>query len=127
MPEETLTYRIEIDSSDVGAQLDRLRGQIDAAVGTGAASAVAPAGISQFLGTGFASSIDGSFASPDLTQKMSSGLARTLDFIDRSADRAQLGYSRFVDDARRIGLMASSEFPIYTPPQSAAQAQLNQG
>lgn len=127
MPEETIKYRVEIDSSDVGAQLDQIRNQIDAAIGAGTVSTIAPAGLSQFLGTGFTSAMDGSFASPDLTQRMSSGLARTLDFIDRSADRAQLGYSRFVDDARRIGLMSSSEFPIYTPPPSAAQAQLNQG
>ena len=127
MAEETLKYHVEIDSSDVGAQLDQLRNQIDSAVGASAASAVAPPGMSQFLSAGFNPALDGSFASPDLTNNISTGLARTLDFIDRSSERAQLGYSKFVDDARRIGLLSSSDFPVYTPPLSAAQSQMNQG
>ena len=127
MPEETLKYRVEIDSSDVGAQLDQIREQIDTAVGANAAASVAPAGMSQFFNSGFTPALNGSFASPDLTNNMNTGLARVMDMIDRSTDRAQLGYSHFVDDARRIGLMSSSNFPSYSPPLSAAQSQLNQG
>ena len=127
MPEETLRYHIEIDSSDVGAQLEQIRNQVDSAVGASAAAASSSSGMAPFLGTGFASGIDGSFASPDLMATINTGMARSLDFINRTSERAQLGYSRFVDDARRIGLMSSPQFPIYTPPPSAAQAQANQG
>lgn len=127
MPEEILKYRVEIDSSDIGAQLDQIRNQIDSAIGASAAAVSSPSGMAPFLSTGFISGLDGSFASPDLINTINTGMARSLDFIGRAADRAQLGYSRFVDDARRIGLMSSPQFSMYTPAPSAAQAQLNQG
>lgn len=127
MPEETMRYRVELDASDLAPQLEAIRNQIDSAIGSAAAFQSPPAGIANFQQmTDFVAGGAG-FGSTDVVSAANSAVLRTANFIDQAANRAQLGFSRFVGDARRLGLLSSSQYPSFEPMLSSAEAQLNPG
>jgi hypothetical protein len=44
--------------------------------------------------------------------------------MDQSVERAQLGFGKFMDDARRFGLTSPMRTPEFSAPLSPAQAQV---
>tara|TARA_Y100000592_G_scaffold57883_1_gene90596 strand:- start:1982 stop:5554 length:3573 start_codon:yes stop_codon:yes gene_type:complete len=134
MPEETLKYRVELDASDLSSQLEQLRGQIDAAVGAQADLAtagslpsasnllqmggIAPAGdFAAGPGAGM-SAMSGSFAplgadAGGFTQQTNQFMQSLGQTLDQAAERTRLGFSKFNEDFRRIGLLQSPDYPEF--------------
>ena len=136
MPEETLKYRVELDASDLSSQLEQLRGQIDAAVGAQADLATAgslpsasnllqmgginaaPAGdFAAGPGAGM-SAMGGSFAplgadAGGFTQQTNQFMQSLGQTLDQAAERTRLGFSKFNEDFRRIGLLQSPDYPEF--------------
>lgn len=150
MPEEILKYRVELDSSDLSSQLEALRGKIDTAVGASASAATQGAlpSLQSFMDMGFSPSASefgatasvGSFASPaadfsSLGAGASGFTSNTTQFfqnlgqtLDQAAERSSLGFSKFNEDIRRIGLFSKSNFPefganVMSPDYNTLQEQ----
>lgn len=136
MPEETVTYRVEIDDTDLGAQLDAVRQRIDTAVGATAMRAAelpkaqdllanypllakeftaAPAGQ-------FADQIDASFwskvgAQTGPTDGGRGFMEAMTAEMDKAAETLQMGYTKFTDDLRVMGLLTRpAPYPTFQVP-----------
>tara|TARA_Y100001937_G_C7136124_1_gene340114 strand:- start:4977 stop:8438 length:3462 start_codon:yes stop_codon:yes gene_type:complete len=124
MAEEILKYKVEIDSSDVAEQLTSIRNQVDLAMGSLAAQQVKPTTferIAQVFETANIGSVADQFR-----QKFETDTTRTIggitQMLDQTATQMQLGYSRFTADARRLGLLSSTDYPSFTAPLPQAAA-----
>ena len=124
MAEETLKYNIEINQDDLASQLEQIRNQIDFTIGSTAfaqdspptaGSVVSPAG-GFFAAPGVSSQtfVDG--AQGVLPTFIDNGQATMTDGImsnmgaqlDKASEFTQLGFTKFQEDARRIGLLANT-------------------
>jgi hypothetical protein len=119
--DEVVKYKIELDQEDLGAQLDNVRQQIDLAMGRGAAFAVPPPSLSNFM------SGTGGFQATDAMQTFQNGVGGAMEMMDRMAESAQLGFNKFTGDMRRVGLMQPTDYPDFTAPLSRLDANLPQG
>lgn len=118
MAEEVLKYKVEIDSSDVAEQLTSIRNQVDLAMGSLAAQQVKPTTfqrISQVFETANVTNVADQFR-----QKFEKDTQQTIggitQMLDRTATQMQLGYGRFTADARRLGLLAPTDYPSFEAP-----------
>ncbi len=107
MAEETLKYNIEINQEDLAAQLEQVRNQIDLSLGATAFAQDAPPSASSVVQL----PQSGIFAAPDVSQQgmMDNMMAQ----LDQASQFTQLGFTKFQEDARRIGLLADTSLPSY--------------
>ena len=113
MAEEILKYKVEIDSSDVAEQLQSIRNQVDLAMGSLAAQQVKPTTFDRVSQTFETANIGG--VADAFRQKFERDTSRTRNtmgqMLDKTAERMQMGYSRFTADARRLGLLSPAGLP----------------
>ena len=113
MAEEILKYKVEIDSSDVAEQLSSIRNQVDMAMGSLAAQQVKPTTFEKVSETFQTANIGG--VADAFRQKFEKDTNTTMgtmtQMLDRTAERMQLGYSKFTADARRLGLLSPAGLP----------------
>jgi len=106
--EDTLTYKVEIDPSDLGAQLDQIRSQVDLAMGSFAFSqAAAPAGLDLGMGGGageFISQAGQGFAATS-QEFMQSDATSLGGMLNHNYEAFKLGYSKFTTGLERMGAM----------------------
>jgi len=116
--EDTLTYKIEIDPSDLGAQLDQIRSQVNMAMGAAAFSqAPAPPGLDMSFSAlpSYMATTAGSFA--ETTQQLAGSSHSDLSsYLNHNYDAFKLGYSKFTTGMERMGLMVPPA-PIVRFPQ----------
>jgi len=114
--EETLKYRIQLDDTDLGSQLDQIRDRVNIGMAATAMDrgtlpravdllAPTPTGFVTDPAAEFGGQVDANF-----WQKLTSGgpggfLQSVAGQLDEAAQRTQLGYHRFTSDMRRLGLM----------------------
>lgn len=123
MAEETLQYSIEIDRQGLAAQLEEIRQQIDATMGamafqndvTPSAQALANAAfirpdVNTIAGNNLQNITVGTAQSQAADQSMFQNMASAFD---RASQQTQLGFSRFQEDARLLGLLAQPRMPSY--------------
>lgn len=108
MAEENVRYNVEINEQDLAQQLERIRNQIDLTMGSMAF------GSDQIpLGANLTAPLSGGiYAAPDVSSN-GGGIAGGLPtgFLDESAQNLRLGYSKFTEDMRTIGLLSSPQYP----------------
>lgn len=118
MAEEVLKYKVEIDSSDVAEQLQSIRNQVDLAMGSLAAQQVKPTTFEKVAQTFETANIGG--VADAFRQKFEKDTATTMNtmtgMLDKTAERTQLGFSRFTADARRLGLLSPTGLPAIDAP-----------
>ena len=145
MAEETLRYRVEIDQSDLAAQLSDIKNQIDTAVGSIAFNNAAPLqnssvfeGISNFNqqvsgGSLFSDSqqLSGSIINgvADFNQsasigynKFSESASNLRSFLSSGLESSQLGFQKFTSDLRMAGLISPPQYAIQAASPSLAVA-----
>ena len=132
MAEETIRYRVEVDSSDLGQQLEGIKRQIDLSMGQvafgqamptantiggfgveGATGGVAGAGPAA-APSAFQAATD--WASQQFSQfreQANIATQQSMGDLTKFYDASRLGYQKFVNDAQMVGLM--------TPPGSINQ------
>jgi len=128
MPEDTLNYKVNIDSSDIASQLEQVRGQIDSALGAmtfGAAASSAsfdspitsaggsfiemnPYNTINAVSSAFENQV---FSTSSLD---SQGLSA---FIGSASEAFNLGYGKFSTGLRQMGLMTEMP-PLIQYPQT---------
>jgi hypothetical protein len=121
--EDTLTYKIEIDPSDLGAQLDQIRSQVNLAMGAAAFSqAPAPPGLDMSFSAlpSYIESTAGSFAGT--TQQLAGSTEANLsNYLNHNYDAFKLGYSKFTTGMERMGLMVPPAPMISFPQQGVTE------
>ena len=123
MAEETIRYRVEVDSSDLGQQLEGIKRQIDLSMGqvafgqamdtpntvsgfgvggaTGGAAGTPAAATSTFgAATDWASDQFGQFR-----EQVNIATQQSMGDLSKFYDASRLGYQKFVNDAQMVGLM----------------------
>ena len=63
---------------------------------------------------------------PPVAAHAASAIEQTAQILDQSVERASLGFSKFMDDTRRIGLMSPVSFPDFSPPLGSGRAEIPQ-
>jgi hypothetical protein len=105
MAEDELNYRVNIDEDDLAIQLDRIRNQIDTSLGSTAM------GASQL--PGFLAHFHSNQILAALVKcKTSPSEDVLVIFFDSTAETTQLGFSKFTDDMRRVGLLSAPHHPM---------------
>jgi len=106
LPEEKLTYKVQLDEEDLGNQLDQIRSRIDEVLGT---SALQTPGFDMpnlvaSVGT-MPTTFD--FTPPaDFARQLDTGFWQSqLSNMGDVLNRAQMGYRNFVGDMRQFGVI----------------------
>lgn len=137
MADEKVTYRIEVDDTDLGPQLDAIRQRIDSSIGATAMRmselpqaqdllANYPLLDKQFTSLPteqFGQTLDNSFWN-QVNLPQAGSHAADLTFLqsmsaqmDKAAESLQMGYTKFTDDLRVLGLLTrSAPYPTFTVP-----------
>jgi len=145
LPEETVTYKVEIDDTDLGGQLDAVRQKIDTAIGATAMRSTElpkaqdllesyPLLGQEFTGapTGqFAQSLDSNFWPQIAPTQSMMGQNNSQSFLhsmaaqmDEAAESLQMGYTKFTDDLRTVGLLTP---PMPYPSQDFSGTPTGRG
>jgi hypothetical protein len=85
-PQETLTYKVQLDTSDLPEQLQRARQEIDSAVGAVTGS-------------------QGGFNPGELLGNLNSSLGNAASSVGQVIDQAQLGYAKAREDLAGLGFL----------------------
>lgn len=134
MAEETITYKPQIDTSDLANQLQQIRSQIDQAMATYTFNTAAPTLQPQmysFPGQNFMPTLSnaGMLASTNL-QTAAGTVSSTAENAMRSAggdasalfnnlvNSSRLGYEKFSVDAQTLALATPLAWPKFQPPTS---------
>ena len=109
MVEQDVKYNVKIDEEDISQQLERIREKIDLTMGSlsfGSNSIPQASDVitGDFTGFGGGGGMMGAFSG-----------GSPASFLDDSADYLRLGYSKFNEDARRLGLLSSPSYPSIAP------------
>ncbi|MBC8409967.1 MAG: hypothetical protein H8E12_14780 [Rhodobacteraceae bacterium] len=125
MPEDTVNYKVNIDASDVATQLEQIRAQVDASMGAmSMASASMPVGFNSPVSASAPmmelnpyntiNALSSSFAN----QAFSTGISESQGlgaFIQGTSEAFNLGYGKFSNGVRQMGLMAEMP-PLISHP-----------
>lgn len=120
--EDVLTYKVEIDPSDIGAQLDQIRAQVDLAMGSFAFSQAPTApGLSMSMTPGgdlgaMVANTDTGFAATAMQFAQASG-GELSTFLNHNYNAFKLGYSKFTSGMERMGLMVPPSPMIQFPQE----------
>ena len=136
MPDDTLNYKVNIDSSDIASQLEQIRGQIDSAMGAmtfgaAASSASFDSPIASVNGTflemnpyNTINAATSAFESQMFGNSSleSQGLGA---FISNASEAFNLGYGKFSAGMRQMGLMTQMPPLIQYPHAGMDTFSLN--
>lgn len=109
MAEEEVKYNVSLNEEEISSQLARIRSDIDLTVGalsTGIGSARLPQASDILSAVGGFNAETPGIPSNSLPFNVS-------NMFDDIAKQAQLGYSKFTGDMRRIGLLSSPQYPSH--------------
>ena len=125
--EKNLKYKIQIDDTDLSSQLDQIKNRVDTALASSAIGitpppqaanlipnmGIFPPSFDPSMAYSFGQQLDQNFwktaVTPDMSTVGGGGFFSNLaESLDAAAARTQMGYKRFVDDARRFGLIGGA-------------------
>ena len=133
--EKTLKYKVQIDDTDLGGQLDQIKNRVDTALASSAMGVTPPPQAANLIPNmgmfppsfdpataySFGQQLDQNFwktVTPDMSTVGGGFFSNLAASLDATATQMQMGYKRFVDDARRFGLIGGAgEIPkVFSGP-----------
>ena len=123
--EKNLKYKIQIDDTDLGSQLDQIKNRVDTALASSAMGVTPPPQAANLIpdmrmfppsfdpatAHSFGQQLDQNFwktVTPDMSTVGGGFFSNLASSLDATATQIQTGYKRFVDDARRFGLIGGA-------------------